>query len=98
MIAFKTEESFSQKGRFKPTITFEACEYINCCLNGTYHTVAARLFGLSYAEFMRMVRDKYNAELVGRSGGYIYYTFKEKVDCDKLTKELNKRWNELTKR
>jgi hypothetical protein len=63
----------------------------------SYNVFMARLFNLSYANFLKMARDIYGATLHGKYGGYITMTFKNTKDCDKLVKELNRRWDILVK-
>ena len=63
---------------------------------GSYNVIAARLFGLTYPNFLRYAREKYNATITGR-GGYSYLTFKNSADCDRLVKELNRRWDLVMK-
>ena len=65
---------------------------INTPIPTSYNILMPRLFNLSYADFCRMARDKYNATLQGRNGGYIIFYFKNSKDCDKLVNDLNKRW------
>lgn len=60
--------------------------------NGTFNAIAARLFGLSYPNYLRYVREKYNATIVGREG-YSVAIFNNSSDCDKLVRELNRRWD-----
>lgn len=57
----------------------------------SYRVYSARLFGLNYADFLRMCRDKYNAVIVGKGVGYPYPLFDEWEDAGKLVKELNRR-------
>lgn len=64
---------------------------------GSYNVLMARLFGLSYANFLRMCRDMYGADLHGKQGGYITMTFKDTKNCDRLIKELNRRWDLMIK-
>ena len=63
---------------------------------GSYNVIAARLFGLSYPEYLRYVRENYNGVIMGK-GGYSYIIFKNSSDCDKLVKELNRRWDMVLK-
>lgn len=67
-------------------------QIINTPIRGSYNLLAARLFGLSYADYLRMVRDNYGAVLNGREG-YIIFTIQDKTQAEKLVKELNRRWN-----
>ena len=54
----------------------------------SYHLLDARLFGLSYADYLLYCVKKYNAVLGGRNG-YCYPMFKEITDCQKFCKVLN---------
>ena len=63
---------------------------------GSYNVLKARLFGLEYAEFLRMARDNYSATLIGQTG-YIIEKFKDRNDASKLCVELNKRINQVLK-
>ena len=63
---------------------------------GSYNVLKARLFGLEYAEFLRMARDNYSATLIGQTG-YIVEKFKNRNDANKLCIELNKRINQVLK-
>lgn len=63
---------------------------------GSYNVLKARLFGLEYAEFLRMARDNYSAILIGQTG-YIIEKFKDRNDASKLCVELNKRINQVLK-
>ena len=63
---------------------------------GSYNVLKARLFGLEYAEFLRMVRDNYSATLIGQTG-YIIEKFKNRNDASRLCIELNKRINQVLK-
>lgn len=60
---------------------------------GSYGVVGARLFGLSYPDYCRMVRDKYNGTLLSKVGKYMGIKFKNKKDAENLCKELKRRWN-----
>ena len=64
------------------------------CPRGSYNVLKARLFGLEYAEFLRMARDNYSATLIGQTG-YIIEKFKDRNDASKLCIELNKRINQV---
>ena len=61
---------------------------------GSYNVLKARLFGLEYAEFLRMARDNYSATLIGQTG-YIIEKFQDRNNASKLCIELNKRINQV---
>lgn len=70
----------------------EICDTIGYT-EGSFAVVASRLFGLSYPDYCRMVRDKYNGVLFGKVGKYFGICFADKKDAENLCKELKRRWN-----
>lgn len=77
-------------------VGFHDHQYIGGIKTGSYNVIQARLFGLSFPDYLRFVRDKYHATLVGRAG-YTYFVFNNSADCDALVAELNKRWAKIKK-
>ena len=65
--------------------------------NSNYGILAARLFGLSYPDYLRMLRDKYGATLKGKNGGWITASFNDPAQCQKVITELNRRWSKWYK-
>ena len=63
---------------------------------GSFNVIQARLFGLTYPDYLRYVRENYNGTITGKTG-YSYITFKNSADCDRLVKELNSRWDKILK-
>lgn len=61
----------------------------------SYVIVPARILGLSFAEYLRFARDKFDGILDGKSSKYVTVTFKDKSKCEELCKVLNKRWREM---
>ena len=57
----------------------------------TYNILPARIYGLSYPDFLRYGRDKFNGLIIGKNSKYPYLIFKDKKDCNKICQELNKR-------
>ena len=64
---------------------------------GSYAVFGARLFGLTYADYLRMCRDVYHAILVGKKRLYISVLFNTEEEARRLAEELNKRVNFLKK-
>ena len=96
MKAFENAESlFSANDR---RIAFTAHNIIGPRENGegSYNVIAARLFGLSYPNFLRFAREYYNGTIIGKNG-YSYVIFKNSRDCDRIVKELNERWDTVIK-
>ena len=83
--------------RFLVKITLEAVAKINTMIQGSYAVLPARLFGLEYHSYLRMVRDIYSAELVGKNSKYVIPYFTDKKKVEDLCLELNKRWNTIIK-
>lgn len=62
---------------------------------GSYNVLGARVVGVSYAQYLRMCRDLFNAHLMGKGSKYVYPIFETKQDCQKLVDFLNKRLNQI---
>lgn len=60
---------------------------------GSYNIIGARLMGLTYANYLRMCRDIYGAEIVGKGCNYPYPIFKLSKGLENLIDELNARAN-----
>ena len=100
MIPFHVEESMSNPGHKMITIdegVFDIIGVAGMKYVGTYHILFARLFGLTYAEFCRFVRDKYNATLHGKNSMYPTFTFADRLNANQFQMELWRRWDEFIK-
>ena len=60
---------------------------------GSFNLICARLMGLSYADYLRMCRDCFGAEIIGKGSMYpvAYFKFSEKLKD--LVDGLNARAN-----
>lgn len=58
---------------------------------GSYNIIMARLFNMSYATFLRMCRDVYGAELIGKKSMYPVPYFTESAKAMEVARLLNKR-------
>lgn len=63
---------------------------------GSYNVIAARVCGMTFPDYLRFVREKYNATLRGREG-YTHYYFKNRQDCAHLVNDLNRIWKNIEK-
>lgn len=95
MTYFIFDESPIQKGKYllRPN-------YPLLPLNGTsgsYGILAARIMNLPYADFLRMCRDLYGAEVIGKNHMYPVAYFPNFKDGQPLIDELNKRVKILLK-
>lgn len=59
---------------------------------GSYNVLPARILGVSYAEYLRYARDKYNGTICGKGHKYPIVKFDKEEDCNLLCKELLLRW------
>lgn len=64
-------------------------------VNGCYHVFQARIFGQTFATYLRMLRDKYNATITGIKHKYPLAQFKRIEDITEVINELNIRMNKL---
>lgn len=60
---------------------------------GSFHIIQARLMGLTYAQYLRMCRDCFGAEIIGKNSQYPYVLFKRSKELDDLIDQLNARAN-----
>ena len=67
--------------------------------SGSRNVFMARLINLSWANFLRLCRDKYGAKLVGKNSFYVIAYFPKNLCGGKeLCKELNKRMDLILKK
>lgn len=64
------------------------------CQSGSFNIVAARIFGFSYPDYLRYVRDNHNATLKGKQG-YSYAVYKDRKDCVAVVTLLNDTWRKV---
>lgn len=88
---FQREESASYPGKYliKPI-------HENFCLGpteGSYNVICARVMGLTYAQYLRMCRDCFGAEIVGKGHLYPLAYFKMSNQLLDLVDNLNARAN-----
>ena len=88
---FSREESVSYPGKY--IIRVDLDKFHLDFTEGSFSVICARLIGLSYAQYLRMCRDCFGAEIIGKGSMYpvAYFKFSEKlVD---LVESLNARAN-----
>ena len=56
---------------------------------GSYNLICARLVGLTYAQYLRMCRDCFGAEIIGKGSMYPVAYFKRSTELDALIEFLN---------
>ena len=60
---------------------------------GSFAVICARLFNLDYPDYLRMCRDCFGAELIGKGTNYPIAYFKRSKELDALVDLLNARAN-----
>lgn len=57
--------------------------------SGSFNVICARLVGLTYAQYLRMCRDCFGAEIIGKGSMYPVAYFKRSTELDALVEFLN---------
>lgn len=60
---------------------------------GSFGIIGARLMGLTYADYLRMCRDIYGAEIIGKNSNYPVAYFRFSKELEDLINQLNARAN-----
>lgn len=84
---FKAEESPYQPGKWIIVPIHE--NFFLESTEGSFNVICARLFGLSYAQYLRMCRDLFQAEIIGKGTMYPVAYFKRDENLSRLIKTLN---------
>lgn len=61
--------------------------------SGSFNVICARLFNLDYPQYLRMCRDCFGAEIIGKNSMYPVAYFKRSNELDALIDNLNARAN-----
>lgn len=61
--------------------------------DGSFNIIGARLMGLTYAQYLRMCREQYGAEIIGKGSTYPVAYFELTQGLFDLIDELNARAN-----
>ena len=64
--------------------------------SGSFNIVAARVLDFTYPDYLRYVRQNYNATLKGKKG-YSYAVYKDRKDCVAVVTLLNDAWKKVEK-
>lgn len=78
---------------FKP----EAAQRFFPC-RGTLNIIHARIFGISYHEFLRYVRDTYSARISGKGHKYPNFYFPNEAAAIQYATILNERYSKLLRK
>lgn len=88
---FYRDESASHPGKY--LIRADLDKFHLESTTGSFHIIGARLMGLTYADYLRMCRDCFGAEIIGKNSYYPYPVFKLSDKLEELIKNLNARAN-----
>jgi hypothetical protein len=88
---FYRDESATHSGKYMVRADLEKF-HLNFT-EGSYNIIGARLMGVTYAQYLRMCRDIYGAEIVGKGSNYPYPIFKLSKGLEDLIEQLNTRAN-----
>lgn len=88
---FYRDESATHPGKYMIRADLEKF-HLNFT-EGSYNVIGARLMGLTYAQYLRMCRDIYGAEVIGKGDMYPYPVFKLSRGLEELIDQLNARAN-----
>lgn len=86
---FMRDESASQPGKYIIRPIHE--NFFLESTEGSFNIIGARLMGLTYAQYLRMCRDIYGAEIMGKGSLYPYPVFKLSKGLNDLIDQLNAR-------
>ena len=88
---FSREESASYPGKY--IIRVDLDKFHLDYTEGSYNVICARLMGLTYAQYLRMCRDCFGAEIIGKGSNYPVAYFKLSEQLKDLVDGLNARAN-----
>lgn len=88
---FEREESAAYPGRYviRPIHENFHLDYTE----GSFAIIGARLLGITYPEYLRMCRDCFGAEIIGKGSKYPVAYFKLSQELQVLIENLNARAN-----
>lgn len=78
---------------YKISLDYEACDFERIKSKGSYNVPAARVLGLSYADYCRYCRDVHGATLVGKGTNFPLPIYKTRPYA--LVNELNSRTTKI---
>ena len=88
---FYRDESASYPGKYMIRVDLD--KFHLDCTEGSYNVIGARLIGLTYAQYLRMCRDCFGAEIIGKGSLYPVPYFKLSKGLNDLIDQLNARAN-----
>lgn len=95
---FYCEESPYHPGTYMIAIHHDKFYCLGLNSTGSYHVLQARIMGLTYANYLRMCRDVFGANIIGKKSIFPVAYFSSYTKINDLIKQLNVRatailWN-----
>lgn len=88
---FMRDESAAHPGKWRILPIYENFHLEST--TGSYNLICARLMNLTYPQYLRMCRDCFGAEIIGKDSIYPIAYFKRGKEMDALIELLNARAN-----
>ena len=88
---YHLEECVSNPGKYLIHLNFDEPTLPRMFTAGSYNVLMARLFNMSYPDFLRFCRDRYGADIQGRKCMYPLPVFENNAKTMELVKMLNER-------
>lgn len=88
---FVKEESASHPGKWMIRPVYDNFHLDST--EGSFNLICARLMNLTYPQYLRMCRDCFGAEIIGKDSNYPVAYFKRSEELDGLIALLNMRAN-----
>lgn len=88
---FVKEESASHPGKWMIRPVYD--NFYLDSTEGSFNLICARLMNLTYPQYLRMCRDCFGAEIIGKDSNYPVAYFKRSEELDGLIALLNMRAN-----
>ena len=86
---FMREESMSHPGKYMISPIHDNFHLDST--EGSFNLICARLLNISYANYLRLCRDEFGAEIIGKGSMYPVAYFKRSKEFDALIDLLNAR-------
>lgn len=88
---FYKDESASYPGKY--VIRADLEKFHLDSTEGSFNIICARVMGVTYAQYLRMCRDCFGAEIIGKNSQYPVAYFKRSNELEGLIAQLNARAN-----
>ena len=95
MIYFKIRSSVANDKAFTISLEDSVYKLIKVPISTTYYVLLARIYGLPYHEFLKMLRDEYGATITGKDSNFPIFFFEKSDKINILIAELNQKMSKI---